>query len=117
MSLLQVQSKKIILVPSIAGSMLPKEPITIKIEPINHEQLNQIASEAEVINYIRHPATVQLLQKLLPNMKQASSPEYKINPSDIIVMVSLSQRAPASGAEVNVNSFDQLVIYLITVTV
>ena len=106
---------RIVIIPSIAGSMLDNKQITVTITPITPEQLKEISNGAEIINYIRHPATNQLLQQLIPNMRQAPSPEYKILASDVIIMVSLAQRAPVSGQEVQVQSLNQLVLYRVSV--
>ena len=106
---------KVVIVPSIAGSMLPQHPpqhpIVLEIEPATPEQLSQ---EGSAVNYIRHPSTVSLLQQLL-RLEQPATPEYKISPEDTIYIVSLAQRTEKSGQEVNVQSFDQLVIYRVRV--
>ena len=107
-----------ILVPSIAGSMLSRDKTVLEITPLTPEEFaKELQNEAVIINYIRHPATVQQLQSLLPNVQQAKSPEYHISPSDIIYMVSLANRAPTPGAEVAVQDLSQLVIYRVRVVV
>ena len=106
-----------VLVPSIAGSMLNHDKVRLEIEPITPEQLKTEVGNEVVVNYVRHPSTVQLLQSLLPNMQQASSPEYHINANDTVYMVSLANRAPTPGAEVSVQNLSQLVIYRVRVLV
>ena len=108
--------KMIVVIPSIAGSMLPKEPLNFRTEPLTLEELIKLTQNAVVINYNRHPTTNQLLQQLIPNIKQSENSEYHINKEDIIIMASLANRSPSPGQEVNVRSLDQLVIFRVFVS-
>ena len=104
-----------VLVPSIAGSMLPRDKVLLEVTPLTAEQMKSEIGNEPVENYIRHPATLQQLQSLLPNVQQAKSPEYHISPSDIIYIVSLAQRTAVSGQEVQVQSLNELVIFRVRI--
>ena len=111
--------KRVIFASSIAGSMIDKGYV-ISIMPITPEELSEMVKEAlknniPIINFIGHAPTVSLLNKLLNLNLQPTRAEYKINPNDLIIMVSLSQRQQISGQDVSVTDFNQLVIRIVKV--
>jgi len=107
--------KRIVFISAIAGSMINTTPVLSVIIPITPDTLKQLVETKNVtiLNFIRHPATLELLNNLLSLKLQPNSGEYTVNEGDLLVMVSLSQRNQTSNADVNVNNFNQLVIRVV----
>lgn len=111
-------TKRVIFVSAIAGSMISEYPVLSMAIPVTTDTLKQIMTEVEgvtILNFIRHPATLELLNKLLGLQLQPNSGEYVVNEGDLLIMVSLSQRNQTSNADVNVTNFNQLVIRLVPI--
>jgi hypothetical protein len=99
-----------VIIPSIATSMLP-DKITLTFTKLTWEEFTALLAKCErITNYIRHKPTNDLL--LLVISKFETGFEYRIDTSDVIVLLGLKARAPVSGADVNVSPSD-LLIYLV----
>lgn len=100
-----------VIIPSIALSMIPDyEPYEINIFPysIFGAFLNDLEFMCdEIISYIRHKPTNDVLEKHLPGKQiKIEAGEYIINPQDTIFIVALKKRAPKSGEDVPVDPKD-----------
>ena len=77
---------------------LPRKPLVLKVTPVKPEVLRQLVPEMKPrISYIRHPATVKLLNKLFNLDLQPSSELYQYQKGDILYIVTLKR--PVRGAE------------------
>ena len=71
-----------------------------------------MATTASVESYIRHPATLQIVSRYVPNIT-SSAALYAWKPGDTIVVVTL--RSPVRGAEVTELKEEDLDIRLVEV--
>ena len=78
---------------------LPRKPLVLKVAPVKPEVLRQLADMMKPrASYIRHPATVKLLNKLFNLDLQVSNELYKYQKEDVLYVVTLKR--PVRGAEV-----------------
>ena len=86
--------------------------------PITPEELRQIldiVKHRPILNFISHTPTINLLNNMFNLQLQPNRGKYVIEPGDLIITLSLAERAPQSGQDVTISSFDQLVIRLVKV--
>ncbi len=104
----------VVLVNAFSISMLrnPRRA-TIEFRRLSVQELRELAQNARIENYIRHPATVELLQRLLGLQLPPANNIYVYRSNDIIVMISLA--TPQRGQEVVAVTEEDVVIYRIIV--
>ena len=88
---------KLVLLNALPISAFPTDEVTLRIRRISFEELEKIAATATVESYIRHPATVELISRYVPNIT-SSAALYTWKPGDVIVTVTL--RTPQRGTEI-----------------
>jgi hypothetical protein len=79
---------------------------------LSPEEVRQILSNSEVVHYIRHTATVQLLEQLAGRQLASGGQVYTYQPGDVVIMAVL--RAPQRGQDVTVR-LEDLIFYRIIV--
>ena len=95
---------------------LPNRSLVLKVSPIKPEVLKQLADMMEPkISYIRHPSTVNLLNRLFNLNLQPSSELYKYQDGDVLFVVTLKK--PVRGQEVENLTENDIEIYQVEVFV
>lgn len=86
-----------------------------KVDPKTLKLLvaNALSEIDDIKCYIRHPVTVELLNKMLNLSMEPSSELYKYQDGDVLFVVSLKK--PIRGQEVNEISIDDLDIRMVEV--
>jgi len=91
------------------------KPTKLIITPVKPEVLKQLAPEMQPkASYIRHPATVQLLNKLFNLNLSVSSELYKYQQGDVIYVITLKK--PVRGAEIENITENDIEIYHVETT-
>ena len=86
-------------------------PARLYVQPVTPEQLKKLVESCkEIANYIRHPTTVEVLNKQLGLQLSPSSGLYQYREGDTVIVVVLKK--PIRGQEVTVNLKD-LDFYLV----
>jgi hypothetical protein len=89
-------------------------PVTLRIEEITPMRLQQIISQHEIVNYIRHESTVRLLNQLLGVNLQPGGGLYRYEAGDQLIVVVL--RSPQRGQQdVAVSAPEDIAIYRVDV--
>ena len=106
-----------VFVSAVAGSMaMLFKKLNIDMEQVTLDELaGMIKQDDVIINFVRHPKTLELIKQKIQKPIVDGGKEYKLDPSHKIVMFGLAQRQEKSGEEVNVTSEEQLVIFIVTV--
>lgn len=105
---------KIVLLNGIPVSELAERDITIiKLERLTPDEFKKeiekrLGEGAQLESYIRHPATVEVLNKLINREIPVSAGIYKLDPRDTIYIVTL-KTVPERGKEIKVTSPEELV--------
>ena len=93
---------------------LPRKPLVLKVAPVKPEVLRQLAPEMKPrVSYIRHPATIELLNKLFNLDLQVSNELYKYQKEDVLYVITLKK--PVRGAEVENLTENDVLIYQVEV--
>jgi hypothetical protein len=96
---------RVVLLNGLPLSIIPYRQFTLEVSRIDVNQLAEmIASSTEVRNYIRHPATVDVLNALLKTNLRPSAENYAYNESDTIVVITVKN--VVRGQEMNVKPED-----------
>jgi len=82
----------------------------LRVRRISLAELQNL--KGQIVHYIRHPATVELLRRYLP-LQEPNAGLYVYQPGDVIVVVTLRQ--PQRGQEVVELHESDLDVYLIEV--
>jgi hypothetical protein len=102
-----------ILVNAFSVSMLNfSREATVRFRRLSIEELRSLLSEGEIISYIRHVSTAQILQELVNRQIQPNNGIYTYKSGDVVIMVVLN--VPARGQEV-VPKPEDLSFYLVEV--
>jgi len=96
---------RVVVLNALPLNALPRRPLHLTVEPITNivslaMWLSHMVRQGyEIVHFIRHPATVQLLRGLGAPIPEAPNTElYRWREGDIVVVVTLRQ--PQRGAEV-----------------
>ena len=89
------------------------ERVELSVRRISLEEARTLITAGRVANYIRHPATVQVLNRLFGVNLTPSSELYTYRPGDILLIVVVTQRSLQRGQEVQV-AVEDLEFYLVT---
>ena len=93
---------------------LPRKPLVLKVAPVKPEVLRQLADMMKPkASYIRHPATIELLNKLFNLNLRVSSELYKYQLGDVIYVITLKK--PVRGVEVEDLTENDVLIYQVEV--
>ncbi|RLE65542.1 MAG: hypothetical protein DRJ38_03590 [Thermoprotei archaeon] len=100
---------RLIFAPPLPLNAFQGKTISIKVRRLSIEELRHLVEQykqhgVEIVNFIRHPSTVKLLNQLLGLNMQPSSELYQYQQGDIIIVVGL--RRPVRGQEVEVKPED-----------
>jgi hypothetical protein len=100
-----------VVIPSIATSMVKDwSAISLSLHLTRFDgMVEELRTCKEVINFVRHKPTVDLLLKHTGRNDIKSGFEYALEPSDVIFIVGLKTRTPVSGADVTVEPEDLLI--------
>jgi hypothetical protein len=98
-----------VILPSLPTSAFTEaREIVLKVRHATLEDIVEVTKNCDIIvNYIRHAPTNKILSELVHFI---AGTEYKIFANDIIFVVGLKTRTPASGQDVNVTPSDLLVL-------
>ena len=96
------------------NSLKIDRPVKLVVTPVNPQVLKQLVPEMKPrVSYIRHPATVKMLNKLFGLDLDVSSGLYSYQPGDVLYVVTL--RRPIRGAEVGNVTVEDVLIYQVEV--
>jgi hypothetical protein len=108
---------RIVLLNAFPLNAFPFERFAATFERVGLQQLAADAERAgEVANYIRHPATVAALSRVLMRELRPESGFYSYQLDDVVYVISLRQ-LPARGAEVTQVKLEELDIVRVEVEV
>jgi hypothetical protein len=82
--------EKIILLNALVTSS--RIPLTLKTRPISLNEVKKLIENKEIVSFIGHEATAQLLTTLLSRNIQFNRAMYDPKPNDIAVVVRLKKR-------------------------
>jgi hypothetical protein len=118
MKTVDLRKARCVIVPSISVSMLKDWSTTVM--SMHLERFDNMVEDLkvcrEVINYVRHKPTIDVIGKHVGRSDIKNEFEYVIDPYDVIYVVGLRSRTPVSGADVVVEPKD-LLIYKVWVEV
>ena len=107
------QTQRVVLTNAFALSMFGNPNlISVEFRRITLQQLREIAKNAVIVNYIRHPSTVNIVAQALGRQLEPNSGIYSYSQGDIVVIVTLAQ--PQRGQEIQAQPED-LILYQLTV--
>ena len=91
------------------------KPTKLIITPVKPNVLKQLVPlmENNIINYIRHPATVKLINKLLGLQLQPTSDLYQYREGDVLYIFTLKK--PIRGTEISNLTENDIVIYQVEI--
>jgi hypothetical protein len=92
--------KRVVLLNAFPLSAFPKQLFSVVFRRVTLSELAEDCQGAEVANYIRHPATVELLSKALNRKLEPSAGLYKFDEERDKAIYVISLKAPQRGAEV-----------------
>jgi len=97
---------------------LPQAQLELSVVPVDIDKLRERLKLAQrrgikIVSYIRHPATVELINKLLNLDLKPSSELYKYETGDLMFVVTLKK--PIRGAEIEKVSKEDVTIYEVDV--
>ncbi len=99
---------------SIALNMFNKPFFKLLVTKVKHDVLKQLASMMNNVEcYIRHKATVELLNKEFGLKLEPSSDLYKYREGDVLFIVSLKK--PIRGKELDNITLDDIDIWMVEV--
>ncbi len=106
--------ERAIITNAFALSMLnnPRRAV-VEFQRITIEEVRQILSSSNVIHFVRHPATLQLIEQLAGRSLPSGGNTYLYQRGDVVVMAVLS--VPQRGQEVAAVRPEDIVFYRITV--
>jgi len=90
------------------------KPTKLVVTPVESKVLKQLVPEMKPrVSYIRHPGTIQLLNKLFGLDLKQSSELYRYQKGDVLYIITLKK--PIRGQEINSVTEDDLLIYQVEV--
>jgi hypothetical protein len=111
MKVINLREARCILIPSIATSMLKEwssASLSIHLERFD-SMINDLKMCKEVVNYVRHKPTIDLIVSYTGRSDIKTGFEYILEPTDAIFIVGLKSRTPTPGADIAVEPKDLLV--------
>jgi len=114
------ERRRIILLNAFPLNAFPQQRFSARFERVGVQQLvNEVsaadAERAEVVNYIRHPATVSAISRALSRELRPEAGFYSYREGDIVYVVTVKQ-LPARGVEVTTVRVEELDIVRVEVS-
>ena len=105
-----------IILPSLPTSaFLETSEVILRVRRATLEDIVEASKNCDIIiNYIRHPPTNKILAEMV---NFVTGTEYRVFAGDIVFVVGLKSRAPASGQDVNVTPSDLLILAVDVISV
>ncbi|CAQ58477.1 hypothetical protein N617_gp36 [Stygiolobus rod-shaped virus] len=111
---------RVILVNSFSINMITDDKVNIRFVKINFDKAREIIELAKkknikVESYIGHESTAQLLTRLLNYNIVTNRTEYKLQPTDVLLIFSLSKRLskPEDIANINESEFNVFIAVVV----
>ena len=104
---------KVVLLNALPLNAFPFSSFNLKVQNIAIDELKALITGKTAINFIRHPATVQLLSNVLGIDLTPSPGIYQYSQDDEIVVITL--KTPQRGQEVQEIQQSDLLIYKVEV--
>jgi hypothetical protein len=105
---------RIVLLNAFPVNAFPMEQFIATFQRVSLQQLVSEAENDEVINFIRHPATVSAISRVLGRELKPESGFYSYRANDVIYIVTLKQ-LPQRGVEVTSVKVEELDIIRVEV--
>jgi len=112
----QNQRGRVVLLNALPLNALPRRNLTLHVIPMNPQDLRQDLrfEGANIIHFIRHAATLNLLRTLIPSLpSEPNAGLYNWREGDIIIVITLN--APSRGTEVQQIRLEDLAVWLVEV--
>ena len=115
----QQAPRRVVFLNALPLNALPRAHLELDVHPVELDELarwvqRRVAEGCEVIHFIRHPSTIQLLRSLgVPLSETPNSGLYSYQHGDLLVVVSL--RSPVRGQEAAQLSPQDLEAWVVTV--
>jgi hypothetical protein len=111
---------RIVLLNALPLTAIPYDTSTILVKQLSMERFKEeirdfIEKGYEVISYIRHKATVDLLEKMLNIKLNVSSELYKFSENDLVYVVTLAPEKIQRGQEMTSIELKDLVFYYVVI--
>jgi len=111
---------RIVLLNALPLTAIPYDTSTILVKKLSMERFKEeirdfIEKGYEVISYIRHKATVDLLEKMLNIKLNVSSELYKFSENDLVYVVTLAPEKIQRGQEMTSIELKDLVFYYVVI--
>ncbi|RLG84700.1 MAG: hypothetical protein DRO39_07245 [Thermoprotei archaeon] len=111
---------RLIFAPPLPLNAFQGKTISIKVRRLSIEELRHLVEQykqqgVEIMNYIRHPSTVRILNEVLGLDLQPSSELYQYQQGDIVIVVGLRRPVRGQEVEVTVNDLDIAIISIVEV--
>jgi len=112
--------KRVVLLNALPLSAIPYERFAIQVNRLSPDTfeysiLEDVERGYEIVSYIRHKATVDLLSKMLNVEIKVSSELYKYQESDLIYVITLKPEKIQRGQEATDLKLEDLVFYYVAV--
>jgi len=105
--------RRMILLNAFPISAFRANRLVVEFRRITLQELRNLSNDNEIINYIRHPATVNIISQALGRQLEPNSGIYSYSQGDIVVIVVLNQSQ--RGQEVQQVQPEDLLLYQLTV--
>jgi hypothetical protein len=104
---------KVVFLNALPLNAFPFSSFMLRTFKVTVDELKTIIAGKQIINYIRHPATISLLSSLLGINLTPNPGIYQYSQGDEIVVITL--KTPQRGQEVQTISPSDLLIYRVEV--
>jgi hypothetical protein len=112
----QVQNRRLIILNALPLNIFPRAPIRLRIVPIDDlRTIATIATNAQIVHFVRHPATLNLLRTLIPSLSEPNAGIYRYQDGDLLIIIVL--RTPQRGQELQNVTLTDLEAWLVEVEV
>jgi hypothetical protein len=104
-----IQTKVVLLNALVTSS---RTPLTLKTKPVSIEEVKAIIANKEIISYIGHEATAQLLSLIFNRTVPTNRSMYDPRPGDLAVVVKLRKRLekPEDVKNLTVNDIEFILV-------
>jgi hypothetical protein len=108
----QTKAKRVVLVGGVAPSMFNQNELTMYYKRITLDELEELAKDAEVVNFVRHESTVKLLSNALEKQLTPNAGLYTWQEGDILVIVGLKKPVRGQEMQIVADDLDLVVVYV-----
>jgi hypothetical protein len=111
---------RIVLLNALPLTAIPYDTFTILVKQLSIERFKEeirgfVEKGYEVISYIRHKATVDLLEKILNIKLNVSSELYKFSENDLVYIIILAPEKIQRGQEITDLKPGDLIYYYVVI--